>query len=287
VRTTVALARLIKRELPRLWDFCLSLRDKQKVLAEIGVGRPFWHVSGMYGVQRGCLAMVWPLAPHPRNKNEIILWDLSEDPSVLRGLSAEQIRARLFVRQEDLPEGVSRLPIKTLHINQSPVVVSNLRTLKPELVQRWGIDTVRCLHHAEMLAQTDVSGTLWGEVFKREPSGMAPDVDEDLYGGFLNDSDRRLLEASRESPSGRAPGFSDDRLNELLFRYRARNFSEGLSDEELETWKAHCFERLGDQEDYLAQLEALRHDERAQGDGLSILHALADHASEVYEWIES
>jgi len=288
VRTTVALARLIKRELPRLWSFCLGLKDKQKVLSEIGVGRAFWHVSGMYGVERGCLAMVWPLAPHPRHKNEMILWDLSQDPSVLRGLSAEQIRARLFVRQADLPEGLSRLPIKTLHLNQSPVVVSHLRTLRPELAQRWGIDVDQCLRHADMLAQTETSPALWAEVYRREAVGPEPDVDEDLYGAFLSEPDRRELERCRTKPTegSRAPAFSDHRLNELWLRYRARNFPHTLSNPELEHWKAHCLEKLGDLEVYLSRLEALRHDERAQGEGLSILHALAEYAQQLDHWIE-
>jgi exodeoxyribonuclease-1 len=80
VRATVALARLIKQRQPRLWDFCLKLRQKDAVRAEMGVNRPFMHLSGMYPVERGCMALVWPLAPHPTNKNEVIVWDLSHDP---------------------------------------------------------------------------------------------------------------------------------------------------------------------------------------------------------------
>src|SRR5574343_1838216 len=45
VRATIALARLIRERQPRLWDFCLRLRSNQAVLAEIGVGKPFLHVS--------------------------------------------------------------------------------------------------------------------------------------------------------------------------------------------------------------------------------------------------
>jgi exodeoxyribonuclease-1 len=38
VRATIALARLIKQAQPRLWDFCLKLRQKSAVLAEAGAG---------------------------------------------------------------------------------------------------------------------------------------------------------------------------------------------------------------------------------------------------------
>ena len=39
VRATIALARLIRARQPRLWEFCLKLRRKEAVLAEIGAGR--------------------------------------------------------------------------------------------------------------------------------------------------------------------------------------------------------------------------------------------------------
>ena len=48
---------------------------------EIGIGRPFVHISGRYPTERGCLAVVWPLAPHPTNRNELVVWDLAADPS--------------------------------------------------------------------------------------------------------------------------------------------------------------------------------------------------------------
>ena len=283
VRATVALARRIRQRSPRLWDFCVGLRDKHRVLAEIGVGRPFWHVSGMYGVQRGCLAMVWPLAPHPHHKNEVIVWDLAEDPCVLDGLSPEAVRERLFSPQAALPEGVRRLPVKTIHVNQSPVVVSQLRTLRPELAQRWGIDLSRCLGHAEHLARRDCDTALWRAVFER-PKAAQPqevDVDEDLYGGLLTPEDRRLLDRLRADDWGRTPSFCDERLEALYFRYRARNLPDTLSAEEAANWRSHCLTRLGGSPAaYLAQLQALR-EGRPEAE-LRLLDALAAHARQVF-----
>ncbi|MDQ5896023.1 MAG: exodeoxyribonuclease, partial [Pseudomonadota bacterium] len=133
VRATIGLARALRQAQPRLFDFCLGLRRKEAVQAEItraqSQGRPLLHVSGMYGVERGGLALVWPLATHPTNRNELIVWDLSHDPSELLGLDAETLRLRLFTRADALPEGVTRLPVKTIHINKCPIVISNLKTL--------------------------------------------------------------------------------------------------------------------------------------------------------------
>jgi exodeoxyribonuclease-1 len=249
VRATIAMARLIKQAQPRLWDFCLKLRSKQAVLDEMGVGRPFLHVSGMYGVERGCLALVWPLAPHPTNKNEVIVWDLAHDPEELFSLNAAAIRERLFKKAEDLPEGSTRLPIKTIHINKSPIVVANPKTLRPELAERWGLNLAQGLAWAEgLVPRSHTLAGLWPEVFERPATTAEPDVDEDLYGGFVSNDDRRTLQRLRtltpEQLADKRPAFADGRLEELLFRYRARNFPDTLTDEEQQRWQQLRHERL-------------------------------------------
>ena len=299
VRATVALARLIKDKQPKLWDFCLRLRKKDAVIEEMAnaqkAGQPFLHVSGMYPPDRGCIAVVWPLAPHPTNKNEVIVWDLAEDPGVLRSLNAETIRQRMFSRADALPEGVTRLPIKTIHLNKSPVVIGNLKTLSPEMATRWDIDLAQARQHADVAAhQTALLAGLWPEVFERPKPEGPPDVDEDLYGGFVGNDDRRLLQRLRTLPpltlAEQRPAFSDGRLTELLFRYRARNFPQTLTDAEQQQWhelRAHrlhdgagggltlaaFFERI----DQLGEALSDPDDERAQG----ILGDLVDYATEI------
>jgi exodeoxyribonuclease I len=298
VRATIALARLIKERQPKLWDFCLKLRKKDAVLAEIGVGKPFVHISGMFPVERGCIAIVWPLAPHPTNKNEIIVWDLSADPSELFDLDAATIRQRLFTRTQDLPEGTTRLPIKSIHINKSPIVIGNLKTLTPATLQRWGIDVELALKHAELAArQGHTMAGIWPDVFAREPMAQLPDVDEDLYGGFIGPEDRRLLQRLRalspeqlaEQLSDRQPAFADERLEELLFRYRARNFAHTLGEADQARWRKHCHERLHDGVGGGLTLAAFFERIDTLGEGLSdddergqeILGALYDWAEQI------
>ncbi len=299
VRATVALARLIKDKQPKLWDFCLRLRKKDAVTEEMAnaqkAGQPFLHVSGMYPPDRGCIAVVWPLAPHPTNKNEVIVWDLAEDPGVLRSLNAETIRQRMFSRADALPEGVTRLPIKTIHLNKSPVVIGNLKTLSPEMAARWGIDIVQARKHADVAAhQTALLAGLWPEVFERPAAEGRPDVDEDLYGGFIGNDDRRLLQRLRGLPpqtlAEQRPAFADGRLTELLFRYRARNFPQTLTEAEQQQWHEHRAHRLHDgagggltlaaffeRIDQLGEALPDPDDERAQ----CILGDLVDYATEI------
>ncbi len=293
VRATIALARRAKAANPRLWDFCLALRRKDAVWKEIGIGsaRPFLHISGRYPVERGCIAIVWPLGMHPTNKNELIVWDLAHDPRELEGLDAAAIRARLFVRQDELNDGESRLPIKTIHVNKSPIVIGNLRTLGDARAQALGVDIAQALRHAQGAREMgELPRELWAGVFARPAPEQAPDVDEDLYGGFIGNGDRRTLQRLRSlSPdalAGRHPAFEDARLDELLFRYRARNFPQTLADVERERWARHCSERLHHGAGGALTLAAYqeRIDELAESAderGQAILGQLADYAAQI------
>ncbi len=295
VRATIALARLLRRAQPKLFEFCLGLRKKERVAQELALpttlreARPFLHVSGRFGAARGCIAVMAPLAMHPTNKNELLAWDLSQDPGELADLTPDAARARLFIATDDLPVGVTRLAIKGVHLNKCPIVVGNVRTLRPELAERWGIDLERAHSHLERLRALPDLRALWEQVFARPAADGAADVDEDLYGGFLGDADRRRLERlraldARELAVART-GFDDERLPELLLRYRARNFPETLSEAERARWEAHRTARLIDGEGAALTLQGLFNrvdaladevtDERGQG----VLQAL-------YEWAE-
>lgn len=295
VRATIALARLIRSKQPRLFDFALRLHKKDRVAAELGLpatratARPFLHVSGMFPVERGCLAVMWPLASHPTNKNELIAWDLAHDPGELALLDVETLRTRLFTRTAELPEGMVRLPVKSVHLNKSPMVVGNLKTLVPAMAERWAIDLGAAMRHAETAASLPDMSATWTEVFKR-PAEARPDVDEDLYGGFVGNADRRRLNHLRtlsgpELAHART-GFDDGRLEELLFRYRARNFPDTLSPDESARWEAHRAARLLEGEGgvlnvdrFFAAIDALSEtvDER----GEAVLGALYEYAEAI------
>lgn len=302
VRATMALARLLRQRQPKLFEYCLGLRHKKAVQEVIGMfgaqRQPFLHVSGRLDPLRGYTAVVWPLAPHPTNTNEVIVWDLAEDPRELLGLSAQDIRARLFTKREDLPEGVTRLPIKSIHFNQSPVVIKSVATLSEARAAHWGIDVGRALGHAKAaLARFgDFDALPWAEVFSREPRDGDDqlDAEQTLYGGaFLSNNDRRTLERVRslapEALAAQRPHFEDPRLDDLLLRYRARNWPESLHEAERAQWLSHCRARLlqgkgGHRtvEQVLARIDELA-EERLQADderGQAVLESLVD-------WVEA
>ena len=295
VRATIALARLIRTAQPRLFDFCLGLHKKDRVAAELGLPAspqhavPFLHVSGMFPSEKGCLAVMWPLATHPNNKNELLAWDLAHDPSELPLLDVATLRQRLFSKTADLPEGVQRLPMKSVHLNKSPMVVRKLATLTPQMAAKWGIDMQAALRNAEKAVALPDMSAIWPEVFQR-PQEAAPDVDEDLYGGFIGNADRRrlnqLLALSPAELAHERTGFDDPRLKTLLFRYRARNFADTLTPEEAARWEAHRAARLLDGEGGARNVDALfaaidTLAETADERGEAVLGALYDYAEAI------
>ncbi|TSE29311.1 Exodeoxyribonuclease I [Tepidimonas thermarum] len=299
VYATLALARLIRQRQPRLFDYALGLRRRDRVLQVLGLPanagqvRPFVHVSGRFPVERGCLAVMWPLAQHPTNRNELLAWDLAHDPRELADLRPDEARRRLFTRQGDLPEGVRRLPLKSVHLNRSPMVVAGMEVLRSGAAERFGLDLAQIERHAAWAAGLPDRGSLWAALFGREPGQEAVDVDAALYDGFVGDDDRRRLMRLRAldpaDPAWRQCGFDDARLPELVFRFRARNHPQSLDADERARWRAHCRARIVDGAgghapwaDYRAQLEARIALARAQGDAraLGLLAAVADYASE-------
>lgn len=297
VRATLALARLIRQKQAKLFDFCFALHRKDRVAQELGLpceqsqARPFLHISGMFGVERGCMAVMWPLATHPTNKNELIAWDLAHDPAELASLDVDTLRQRLFTRTTDLPAGVARLPVKTIHLNKSPVVISQLKVLTPALQARWGLDLEQALRHASTARELPDLSAVWPEVFRRPEAATPVDVEQDLYGGFVGTADRRRLEQLRHMSGAQLaaahPRFEDQRLADLLLRWRARNWPDTLKPEEAAQWHAlrearllhgadgmRTLAQLQERLDALADDALARNDDRAE----AILSALADWA---------
>ncbi|WP_455210941.1 exodeoxyribonuclease I [Kaarinaea lacus] len=251
VYATIAVANLIRNQQPKLYEFVFQLRDKQSLLALLNVHarKPVVHVSGMYPTERGCTAIVVPLALHPVNKNAIIVYDLSADPEDLVKLRSEEIQQRVFTAKDQLPEGVDRIPLKAVHVNKCPIIVP-LNTLDEKSATRLGIDKAQCLHHAEILHSAPNLSEKIASAFAPNNQEFRDDPDFNLYGGFFSDSDKQKMDVIRSTPATQLSSlpqvYQDKRLPELLFRYRARNYSDTLSPEERLDWQEFRRQRLND-----------------------------------------
>jgi exodeoxyribonuclease-1 len=288
VHALIGLARLIRVRQPRLWDWHFALRRKQKVfelLDVIGM-TPVLHVSSRYPASRFCLAIVAPIAQHPTRAGEIIVYDLSADPSPLLALDEDEIADRVFTARADLPEGIERIPLRTVRANRAPALAP-LSVLKGVDTARLQLDVERCLAHRDQLATIDGLAEKLRRVFQRA-ADLPPPTDPELaiYSGFLPDADKRLLAEVRATPPEqlgvRTFPFRDARYPELLFRYRARNWPETLTPDERERWDAFRRERLTKPtpltgltlDEYFARIALLRAEHANDATKLALLDQL-------------
>jgi exodeoxyribonuclease-1 len=263
VTATIALARLLRHCQPRLYDYALTLRAKPKVEELLASRKPLIHVSSRFPAALGCLAPILPVGRHPVNKNEVIVFNLRQDPAALFDLDIETIRARLFTRAEDLPEGTERIPLKGVHINKVPFLAP-MKTLGEAAAERWSIDRAACERHAARLreAARDLEAKIQALY---SPRGGADETDPDLMlygGGFFGPADRRemdrVLTATPEELARNSYRFQDPRLPELLLRLRARNWPETLTRAERDRWETHRRRLLTDPKGGGLTLDAYR-----------------------------
>ena len=254
VEATIAMARLLRTQQPQLYDYALNCRRKDFVLSQLDLEsmRPVLHVSGMFGRERSNIALITPVLRHPVNRNEILCVDLGVDPAPLLALTAEQLAQRLFTAAAELPDGVERPGLKSVHINRSPMVMT-AKLLDAAAAERLGIDVAQCMaHHQQLLQADDLREKLRAMCEARQHADVT-DPDRMLYsGGFFSDADRRQMErvraATPEALASQSFVFEDSRLPEMLFRYRARNFPYSLSADEQAQWEEHRYQYLTEPE---------------------------------------
>lgn len=296
VRATIAMARKLKQAQPRLYDFAFQLRSKKFAGDQLDLVThcPVLHTSGKLGGKRLFTTLVMPLMPHPSNSNGIVVFDLMQDPAALLALSVDEIRRRIFTASADLEEGVERLALKTVHINKSPMLAP-LSLLNEEVEARLGLDRDLCEKHWQVLhtALPSVCKKLI-EVFQQAYEPAVRDAEFLIYDGFCSPQDKREQEAVRKASvqelSANHFVFSDKRLPELLFRYRARNFPECLSPDERAQWDEFRQYRLHTKisddwltrDGYRAQLHELEQTHQQAPEKLAILAALRAWELEVH-----
>ncbi len=255
VHATIAVARLVRQKQPRLYDYVLARRDKKSVMEQLDIPamKPVLHVSGMFGAQRHNIALIVPLAMHPDNRNEVICYDLGVDPQPLFDDPAATLAENLYTRTEALPEGVSRPGLKTIHINRCPILVT-AKMADAATAERLGISGELCRKHLVALRDYRAADPAAFEaklqaVYAARTFEPITDPDRMLYsGGFFSNNDKRVMEqvqvADPERLASQSFAFEDQRLPEMLFRYRARNYPESLSVEEKADWEEFRFQRL-------------------------------------------
>ena len=159
------------------------------------------------------------------------------------------------------------------------------------VAKRLSINVQRCEQNCQRLQQIALQNKLQA-VFSASDFVASDEAEQQLYGGFLPNQDKPLLEqiraATAEDFKRQQFYFSDDRYNRLLLNYRARYYADSLSANEQSDWLDSCRHRLTDAKNGFRSLEQQQKDiDQLLGDAelsqqdCKILHALSDRNREV------
>lgn len=243
VKALINLAKLLRQSQPTMWRYLLDHHDKHSILNIITPGqpKPFVYASGRYSssYQKTTVATV---IAEGRTPNSYLVWDLRYDPVDFTSLSEAEILSNLTAdratrRQDDFVP----VPIKELSINKCPAVAP-LGVLDSASEVRISLSQAEAMKHYHQLnSQAGLIKRLTRAWCKRPVFSPASDVEGKLYDSFTPKSDQtkiRLVAAA--DSTGLAdlhPNFTDERLDELLFRYKARQYPASLSESEEERWR--------------------------------------------------
>lgn len=244
VEALIAVTRLIREKQPRLYDYLLKGRDKRSVaeLVNLASPQPFVYSSGRYDNAHEKTTVAFPVAPGPK-PNSVLVYDLRHDPTAFSNATPKALAELLFATREQRQDPSFRqLPVKELVYNKCPAVAP-LGVLDESSAKRIGIDSPTIRAHLQALTAMADFGERVREAFEmREPYAPSSDPEEQLYDGFINEKDKPRMSAVRAAGADELadfhPQFADERLSELLLRYKARSYPAALTEAEQQQWES-------------------------------------------------
>ncbi|MDR0956143.1 MAG: exodeoxyribonuclease I [Candidatus Nomurabacteria bacterium] len=240
VEATINVAKMLKTQQPKLFDYLFKMRAKTAVADLVGSGQPFIYASGRYSADfdKTTAAVFFSTT-----RSGGLVWDLRADPANFSALIENEILANLTADWATrTADGFKALPVKEICFNKCPAVAP-LGTLDAAAAKRLKLDVKiveknwHALKHSRDLA--DKIAAAWN---RRPAFKKSTDVDAQLYDSFAPDADKAKIRAvAAAEPDALAdfhPDFTDARLPELLLRYKARNFPKTLSNVEAKQWES-------------------------------------------------
>jgi exodeoxyribonuclease-1 len=252
VTVTARLARQLALYDADLFASCLKRIDKHFVTDQIradGRSEGLLEVTPFAGWERGFVRDCWIPFRLSERSNDYVAFDLNRDPQeVMAGLIALAESESSDLRETR--KQAYALGLHTIRINAQPMLFRR-STLDADVKARlegFGRDEAMQNQHLEIWQHIQESPAfkqlyqLAVTIFSEPQQSVPDDVDLALYSGrFLSSHDKDLLAGlplmDAEALSQLDLAFDDGRYLELLFRYRARNFPQSLSQSEWKRWQ--------------------------------------------------
>ena len=244
VYATIAVAKMIRKKQPEIFNFLLKNRDKKEVQKYVNLDnkRPFVYTSGRYESKFNKTTVVFPLTTG-RHGN-ILVYDLRYN---LGELDLEKIFP--VVKEICLNKCPAIAPLGVLEKADGWAKID----LSPETVEKNLQTLLKYPEFAEKMRSEY-------EMDREFPAAEEPEAA--IYDGFLDEVDRIKVAAVRNASVNQLadfhPDFQDDRLDELLLHYKGRNFPETLSENEMQKWEEYRRSRIKKQAPgFLKELQIL------------------------------
>lgn len=250
VNAVIELARLVKSKQPKLFDYLLNHRGKNKVAPLVASGKPLVYTSGRYPSEWEKTTVVVMVAAHP-DRNAALVYDLRIDPDEFKDFTPAELVERWQARGEDAPY----FPVKVLAYNRCPAIAGDLRVLDESTQKRLKLHMEIIENHYQKLQKLEDFGDKLVAALelmtKAKQQGLVLDeqkVDGALYEGFINDADKTKMRVVRTADANKLADlhldFADERLKLLLPLYKARNYPLSLTPEETSWWEKFKNRRL-------------------------------------------
>jgi len=264
VRATIGIARIIKEKQPKLFEYALSLNQKEKVKELAKQLYPMLLTSSTFGYKCSFTRMVTVICDHPRYpKSRAIVFNLKDNPKILIDTDIDILVENLFSKKIDLDKRKEkRLGISELAYNKNPMFVCSRSKdsyqLSPITIEKFQIDMKKCMKHL-IYIQTNID-----EIKKKIKQiysksiefPLNTDADQALYDNFISNEDRLICNDIQNLKineiSSFKPAFKDKKLSELFLNFKARNYPESLSEEENIIWNKIVKSRLEGENNYLS-----------------------------------
>jgi exodeoxyribonuclease-1 len=278
VGALIALTQLIRDKQPKMFDYLFKMRGKNEItkLVNLDEPQPFVYASGRYDTVFEKTTVALAVAPG-RRPGTVLVYDLridlsdqkQQNYSASHAVESRDEKTSSIISEspkhnsafennnQEVFSGDSKRvqqnnsvvsqyqpwPVKELAYNRCPAVAP-LGVMDEAAWERIGLDLDQVQVNLKKLQKN--RGTLdkimaaWND---RPDFPAADDVEGQLYDSFTPDADKSRVRKVRETTPDELADlhldFNDERLPELLLRYKARNFPQSLSESEQTKWEEY------------------------------------------------
>ncbi|MCX8012772.1 MAG: hypothetical protein N3A02_00590, partial [Rectinema sp.] len=263
---TIGLARKVRKEYPKLYDWYYRHRRREALARLVNLSERctmLVHTSRIYTRPAGCSTVVAPLGLVEEDRHALVVYDLRHDPRMLERFSETELREMLFAERAAPSQANSeqsaaqvRPPVAMVRLNSCPFLAP-VSVLDKRAQARLQIDIQSCEKNLAHLNDRPALRERLISIYRYEKVEVPElsDPEYSLYsGGFIPDSDRRVLEHFHERVRIAGPmaakneffriKFQDHRVGILLHRLIARNYPETLSPQQRKSWLVHTSARI-------------------------------------------